>query len=123
MEGPPGRPSTANNLQWPRPIIVPAHFVPREFDDNDEEQPSGFSQKFAQQSAESYFPTSVSDEDAERFNKELWSRLTYRLRCYAWSIWQRHLKDWWFFVRYPLVFSAALAYAIATVVHLARSHP
>lgn len=118
---PPGRTSTANNLRWPRPIIIPLHLVPRDFDDDD--QPSGFSQGLTQQSAENFFPMPVSDTDSDRFNRELWSRPTYRLRCHVWSLWQKHLKDWWFFFRYPLAFGAALAYAIATVVHLARSHP
>lgn len=120
---PAGTVSTANNLSWPRPIIIPADFVPRDFDDNSEDEPSSFGTKYAQQSAESFFPMSVSGEDAERFNNELWSRPAYRLRCHVWSLWQKHLKDWWFLIRYPVAFGAALAYAIATVVHLARSHP
>jgi len=120
---PTGRPSVANNLRWPRPLIIPAHLVPRDFDDNDDEQPPGFSQKYAQQSAESFFPMPVNEVEADRFNNQLWSRPTYRARCRIWSLWQKHVKDWWFFIRYPLAFGAALAYAIATVVHLARSHP
>ena len=115
-----GRNSTANNLRWPRPIIVPIHLVPRDFDDA---EPSNFSEKFTQQSAGNFFPVVISDSEADRFNDELWSKLTYRARCHAWSIWQRHLKDWWFFIRYPLAFGAALGYAIATMVHLARSQP
>ncbi len=120
---PAGSVSTANNLPWPRPIIIPADLVPRDFDDNDEDGPSGLGKKYAQQSAESFFPMRVGDGEADRFNEELWSRPIYRLRCHIWSFWQKHLKDWWFFIRYPLAFGAALAYAIATVVHLARSHP
>ena len=122
-ERPAGRPSRANNLAWPRPIIIPVRLVPRDFDDVAQNGGSGSNQKPNQQSSESYFSVAVDSDDSERFNSELWTKPTYRLRCHVWSLWQKHLKDWWFFIRYPLAFGAALAYAIATVVHLARSHP
>ena len=92
--GPRGRASTANHLRWPRPIIIPADLVPRDFDDTDEEEPSSFSRKFVQQSAESFFPVVVDEGDTARFNEELWTSFSYRLRCYGWSLWQKHLKDW-----------------------------
>ncbi len=123
MDGPGGRASTANNLRWPRPVFVPLSLVPRDFDDVGEPEASSHFAKPAQQTAESYFPVDVTEEECERFNSEIWTSLSYRLRCYAWSFWQRHLKNWWLFIRYPLAFGAALAYAITTVVHLARSHP
>ena len=115
--------TTANNLRWPRPIIIPSYLVPRDFDDLGLSEAPGFGAKITQQSPESFLPVVVKDEEAERFNSELWSRPTYRFRCHAWSLWQRYLKDWWYFIRYPLAFGAALGYAIATIVHLARSHP
>ena len=119
---PAGRPSIANNLRWPRPVIIPTHLVPRDFDDVDRDGASNSGRKPSQQSAESYFPIAVDTGDLERFNDELWPSLTYRIRCYVWSFWQRHVKDWWFFIRYPLAYGTALALAISTMVHLARSH-
>ena len=82
-----------------------------------------FGRKSSQQSAESYFPVGVDSDDCERFNAEIWPSLTYRFRCRVWSFWQKHLKDWWFFIRYPLAYGTALALAIATIYHLSLSHP
>lgn len=113
----------ANNMPWPRPTIIPAHLVPRDFDDVGTGSSLTLGQKYAQQSAENYLPVTPSEADLKRFVSELWPSRTYRLRCYVWSFWQKHLKDWWFFIRYPLAFGAALAYAIATIYHLSLSHP
>lgn len=122
-EGPSGRSSTASNLRWPRPVVIPAYLVPRDFDDVGDHEGLALGRKQAQQSAESFFPVVINEEESARFNEELWTSHSYRLRCYGWSLWQKHLKDWWFLVRYPLAYGAALALAISTMIHLARSHP
>lgn len=123
MDGPRGKSSIANNLRWPRPVFIPLYLVPCDFDDFEASEAASPGRKPTQQTSESYFPVDVTDDECERFNSELWPARSYRFRCYVWSCWQRYLKDWWFFIRYPLAYATALALAISTIVHLARSHP
>ena len=97
----------ANNLGWPRPVILPKALVPADFNETSagEDAVSRFTR---QQTDMGYFAAPVGKTEMTLFEKD-WKRRSYRTRCHIWSLWQRHLKDWWFFLRWPLVFLFALS--------------